>query len=137
MPGSFMTSDFAQWLLTRPTISAIVSSRVYPLEPPQAPTFPLLTYFVVDSVRVREITLGPAGKVRRRVQVDSFAETHSGAWALAEAVREALDGYRGGMGATEITSVDMENEFLLSENEAGTVGVYRVTQDFIIGHLEA
>lgn len=39
---------------------------------------------------------GPIGLIDRRVQVDCYAETYKGARDLADAIRAALNGYRGG-----------------------------------------
>lgn len=127
--------DLAQFLVRATDVAALIGVRVYPRQLPQAVTVPALSYFQVDAIRVRELD-GPAGKVRRRIQIDSWARTHTEAWNLADAVRLALDGFSGMMGSTDVGSVNMQNEIEFFEPDAGTVGLYRVMQDYIIGHLE-
>ncbi len=136
MTNRLLIGDLAQFLIRDAGVSAIIGVRCYPAPLPQSPVYPALSYGQIDAVRVRAVE-GPAGKVRRRVQIDSWAKTNPERWELADAVRTALDGFRGMMGSTEIGSVDMQNETAFFEEQAGTVGIYRVAQDFIIGHLEA
>lgn len=130
-----LIGDLAQFLILDPGVSAIVGSRCYPQTLPQAPVFPALSYIQIDAVRVRELE-GPAGKARRRIQIDSWAKTNIERWELADAVRSALDGFSGMMGSTEIGSVNMQDERAFFDEEASIVGVYRVAQDFIIAHTE-
>lgn len=131
-----LTGDLYSFLTRDTGIAALVVARCYPTSLPQAPTFPALTYEQVDAVRVRAV-YGPAGKVRRRITVNSWALTQSAVWELAEAVRAALDGFSGTMGSSEIGSTILETEIPFFEDEAGVVGIHRVMQDYQIGHKEA
>jgi hypothetical protein len=132
-----MLTDLVQKLNTFTAVTTLVSTRVYPEPLPQAPTLPALTYNQVSAVRVRDLT-GPAGKSRHRVSISCWATTYAGARALADAVRQSIDGFQGTWQDTQVGSVTLDNEFDLFEEGAGRpeVGIHRVVQDYIISHLE-
>ena len=54
----------------------------------------------------------------------------------ADTVRQALDGFAGMMGDTEVGSTILDLEIPFFEEAAGTVGIHRVMQDYQIGHTE-
>lgn len=130
-----LVGDLKAFLAADSGVQAIVSGRLYPRVLPQNVTYPAISYDQVSGVRVRDL-LGPSGKVRRRITVNSWASTNIGAWNLADAVRQALDGFDGMMGSTFVGSVILDNEIAFIEDEAGTVGVHRVLQDYIVAHAE-
>jgi len=134
-----MITDLVDFLEESATVSSLVSDRIYPQILPQAATFPAITYNQVSGVRVSNLSEGPAGKCRRRITINLWAETELAAYALADAVRQSLNGYDGSMGATGtvVGSTRLDNEFATFEQDAGTVGIYRVIQDYIIAYLEA
>jgi hypothetical protein len=131
-----MLADLVSFLEEAPAISAIVEDRIYPQILPQRSTLPAITYNQVSAVRVEDLS-GPAGKARRRISINCWAATDTGAEALADAVRQSLNGFHGWMRDTKIGSTRLDEEVYLFEQDAGTVGIYRVVQDFIIAHLEA
>jgi RNase P/RNase MRP subunit POP5 len=116
-------------------VTALVGQRVYPEQLPQKPTLPAITYSQVSAVRVRDLS-GPAGKARRRISFSCWATTHDMAHQVADALRQSIDPFYGDMHGASIHSIILENEFDLFEEETGTVGLYRVIQDYIIAHLE-
>lgn len=130
-----LLKDLFSFLVRDPGITALIALRCHPVILPQAPTFPALSYSQVDATRVRAVA-GPAGKVRRRVSINSWARSSIGVWILADAVRTALDGFAGMMGDTEIGSVILEQEIPFFEEQAGTVGIHRVMQDYQLAHIE-
>jgi len=131
-----MIAEMLIWLNAQTAVSSIVGSRIYPEKLPQKPTLPALSYSQVSAVRVRDLS-GPAYKARRRISFSCWATTHAGAHALAEALRQTLDDFYGtSWGDVEVGHISLDNEFDLFEEEAGTVGLYRVVQDYIVAHLE-
>lgn len=132
---SVMLEDLRDFLLQDTNIATKVSTRCYPQVLPQNPALPALTYSQVSAVRLYEL-LGEAGKVRLRISISSWATTHIGAHQLADAVRRRLSGFYGWMSDTNVGSVILDNELDLFEEEAGTVGLYRVMQDYIVAQLE-
>lgn len=131
-----MLSELVAFLGQQTAISTIVSARIYPEVLPQHATLPAITYNQVSANRVRALS-GPAGKARRRISINSWGETYKSAHELADAVRQTLEPFFGSMANTEVGSIMLDNEIDLFEEEAGVTGIYRVVQDYIIGHLEA
>lgn len=119
-------------LTTTAEISAIVGTRVYPVKLPQKPTAPAITYQRIYSARVRS-TSGPSGLTRTRIQIDYWATTWEGAKALADTVREAIDGHRCTTAGTRIGSIEVEADRDFYEPDAL---FYRVSQDLTIWHEE-
>jgi hypothetical protein len=129
-------TEMVAWLSAQTAISNIVSTRIYPEKLPQKPTLPALTYSQISAVRVRDLS-GPAYKSRTRVSFSCWATTHLAAHQLAQALRQTLDDFYGTSWADILVgSIRLDNEFDLFEEEAGTVGIYRVVQDYIIAHSE-
>lgn len=81
--------------------------------------------------------LAATGKVQGRVQIDSHAATPVGAEALSEAVRQSIDGFRGLMGSTFVSTCHKASARSLvtppheGRDESG--GVYTVQTDYLIG----
>ena len=120
------------YLSTNVGVSALVSTRIYPGTLPQNWTNPAISYQRISGVRVRNLS-GPAGRATPRIQIDCWAESYSGAKALATAVRSAMDGYAGLMGSTRVGSVVLESDLDFYEPD---IAVYRVSMDFWISHIE-
>jgi len=76
---------------------------------------------------------GPSGFAHPRFQVDAWATTYTGAKTLADAIRGALDGYRGTASGTRIGSCLIDSERDIYESE---IKIYRVSQDYIVWHVE-
>lgn len=127
-----MLSDLVGFL---ETLSSAASDRIYPMVLPQAPAYPAITYEQVSGVR--EVSLcGPTGRTKPRISISSWARHYGDAHELADEIRVALQGFRGTMGSTQIDDVKLDNEVDLFEQEAGTKGVHRVVQDYIISFVE-
>ena len=133
-----MLSDLRAYVLSDATVAALVNSRMYPVKLPQNVTYPALSYNQVSGVRIYDLC-GPTGRAKPRISINSWGESYADARALADAVRRAIQGFRGTLGdspGAQIDDVKLDNEIDLDEPEAGTVGVYRVMQDYIISHVE-
>jgi hypothetical protein len=127
-----MLSDLVAFL---EGLSTAAGTRIYPQTLPQAPVYPAITYNQVSGVRDRDLC-GPTGRARPRITINSWAEVYGDVHTMADAIRSALNGYRGSMGGTVIGNVILDNEFDLFEEGAGTRGVHRVVQDYIISFAE-
>jgi hypothetical protein len=119
-------------------LSALVSSRVYPLEPPQNPTAPYVTYQRVDEQVLMGMTQDH-GMTAPMVQVDCWGETYASARSVAAQVRSALK--RWSDAATNPVVLD---SFLRSSRDMGRDGevndaeprLFRMSLDFEIWHRE-
>lgn len=70
-------------------ISALVSTRIYPLQLPQTPTLPALTYQRISNSGQN----GSTDLRESRWQVNCWAATYTGAVALAAQAKAALEDY--------------------------------------------
>jgi hypothetical protein len=133
-----MLTDLVQYINTVSAVTSLVSTRVYPGVLPQAASLPAITYSQVSAVRVRQLNRGPAGKSRHRVTINCWGSTYAQARSVATAVRQSIDGFQGWWQDTYVGHVTLDNEFDLHDEETGpvSVGLYRIVQDYIIGHLE-
>lgn len=116
-------------------IASLIGLRVYPLELPQAPTYPAVTYQVITDPREYALS-GPSNLGEARVQFDCYATRYDAAIALARAVRNRLESFKGVIGNPPI---DVQGAFQIGggdEFESSTVKagprLWRRTLDFTI-----
>jgi len=118
-------------LIADDTVKAL-TTRVYPVALPQSPQYPLILYTKITGMRDHHLQ-GPSGHAHPRFQIEAWAKTYTEAKTLADAIREALDGYSGTAAGTKIGSCLIESEQDIYESE---IEVYRVTSDWFIWHEE-
>ena len=109
-----------------------ITTRCYPVTIPQSPTYPLILYTKITGMRDHHLQ-GPNGRAHPRMQIESWAKTYTEAKTLADAIREALDGYSGTASSTKIGSCLIESERDDYQNE---IDVHRVIQDYFTWHEE-
>jgi hypothetical protein len=81
-------------LKAAPAVVAIAADRGYPVQTPDAATFPL--YVVSKAAGLGETDLqGEAGVEQARVQIDCYAVGYAEAVELSIAIRRFLQGYQG------------------------------------------
>ena len=127
-----MIEQAIRYILVNDTTVKAITTRCYPVTIPQSPTYPLILYTKISGDRIHHLS-GPAGHAHPRFQIDSWAETYTGAKTLAGAIRNALDGYSGTAAGTVITSCLIDSERDTYENE---IKIHRVIQDYFIRHTE-
>ncbi len=118
-------------LVNDSTVKAI-TTRCYPGKIPQDPTYPLIVYYKVTGMRDHHLQ-GPSGLAHPRFQVEAWATTYDAAKTLANAIRVALDGYKGTQGTVDIGSILMESE---RDTYEDAVLCHRVIMDWFIWHSE-
>ena len=118
-------------LINDATVKAI-TTRCYPVALPQSPTYPLILYTKITGMRDHHLQ-GPSGHAHPRFQIEAWAKTYTEAKTLADAIREALDGYSGTAAGTKIGSCLIESERDDYQNE---IDVHRVIQDYFTWHEE-
>lgn len=116
-------------------VTSLISTRVYPVKLPQSATLPAVTYQRVSTIRENAMAADP-GVARTRLQVTCAADSYSGLKAVTEAVRAALQRYRGTVGGVVVLDVFLDNETDLFGEEENDAGVYLTAQDFIVIHRE-
>ena len=125
-------SALQQFLITFPSVTAIVGTRVYPLTMPQNVTDPAITYQRV-SERTIQSHQGASNFAYDRYRFTCWAKTFPAARQLARALKGAIIGYRGAMGARWTGSIRHDNELDGYDEQTKT---FSVMSDFIIGHNE-
>jgi hypothetical protein len=123
-----LTTAVVTRLRTEAATAALLGSRIYPLVLPQAPMLPALAYTRISQGE-QFTSNGPSGLRRVRIQLDCYAETYDAARALADAVRNALNGWRDLSLGVQVAKLAPDSEQDLHEDE---VGSYRVTMDFLV-----
>ena len=119
-------------ILVNDTTVKDITTRCYPVTIPQSPTYPLILYTKITGMRDHHLQ-GPNGRAHPRFQIEAWSKTYTEAKTLADAIREALDGYSGTAAGTKIGSCLIESEQDIYESE---IEVYRVTSDWFIWHEE-
>lgn len=80
-------------LSTYAGLTALVSTRVYPMILPQGVTFPAIEYSRVGTSPRDSCMIEDAGIVRARYRITSWADTFSAVKAIADQVRQAMQRY--------------------------------------------
>jgi hypothetical protein len=93
----------APLLLADSAIAALVGDRIFPVVVRQDTALPALTYARLGSERTY-VLAGAAHWTTVQIGVTAWAPEYAQARALADAVRQALDGYTGTTGI-EVASV--------------------------------
>ncbi|MFE3839418.1 tail completion protein gp17 [Pseudogemmobacter sonorensis] len=119
-------------LASSPAVSALApQSRINWGVHPQGAPLPALVLNVVSGIGSHHYR-GPDGLIRYRVQIDAYGASYSSAKGLSEAVRQLLDGHKGG----QILGVFLDT--IRDHHEASAADrPFRVSQDFTIIWREA
>ena len=118
-------------------LSALVSSRIFPMVVPQSAPFPCVRYEIIDAIpRVRAMHSDP-GLTQPRVQFDAFAETYAAAIAIRTAIRNSIQRFRGPVAGVDVLAVYIEDEQDSFEAIPDEAGVYRARFDCVIWHRES
>ncbi|RJP21674.1 MAG: DUF3168 domain-containing protein [Deltaproteobacteria bacterium] len=92
-----------------------VTGRVYPVVKPQdAATFPLVVYERISTERPHSQTQRSSGLGVVRIQIRTWAKTYADARTAGEAIRLAIDGYKGDV---VVGSTTFEVQAILAEDE--------------------
>ncbi len=126
------------YLLTQPSVTALVGNRIYASDLPQNYKLPAITYHVISKVDEYSLN-GALDLATVRVQLDCYGEGRSDAKATAEAVRLACTGYIGEMGADFAQTCHLDTEREETAGPRDSSGRYRhlVSQDWIIAVTES
>lgn len=129
-----LLTDMRARLVADAGVSAI-TTRVAMYVSNQSDALPRITLETVGSDHEHHM-LAATGKARGRIQINCHAATPVGSEALAEAVRQSLDGFRGLMGSTFVSMCHLDDERSLveqpQEGRDETGGVYSVQLDYSV-----
>lgn len=124
--------DLRSYLLAQSTINALIVDRLYPLRLPQGATLPAVTYQRIFGAQAVSHD-GASDLGRARLQLDCWADTYAVMASLADALRAALSGYRGPMGANASTGARVINILDASEPEPA---LWRRIVEIMLWHQE-
>lgn len=127
-----MHTDIRTYLLAQPAIAGEIGTRLYPVKLPQAVTYPALSYQQIGGTTERHLQ-GRSTLKWARLQVDAWAPTIAAAQTIADAVADALDGYRGQAGNILITDSWQDSR---SDGYEDDAEIHRTTLDFQIYYRE-
>ena len=136
---SIATAMFSH-LSSQAGITALVGTRVYATVPPSDPTYPFITFQVFSDAPEHHMG-GAVGLTIVKMQIDAWAFLVQEQQDISEAIRNALDGFRGLMG-TELLDVrhcflESRNTFQEPDKQGKNLPVHRASVDFSIWHVES
>lgn len=131
------------FLLASTPIAALVTDRVFPIMLKQGEKETSIVYTRISGQGDHWMQ-GPTGLARPRYQIDCWALAAAEATALANLVKERLDGYRGPMPYGSNSPQDfvtVQGIFFTDEREDSmnvdpANVMYRVSRDYFIWHRE-
>jgi hypothetical protein len=128
------------YLSTKPEITALVNTRIYATIAPSSVTFPFITFKILSEASEHDMG-GAVGLTRVLVQLDAWAYEVSERQAIAEALRNVLDGFKDLMGTEQldVRNCFMENRTTFEEPDkhGKNLPVHRSSIDFSIWHVES
>lgn len=119
-------------------IAAIVSNKIYPGIPPKTTKAPFISFREIAFARAEGLS-GPTTLHHPRIQVDCWGSTAEQARQVSEAVRDALDGFRGLMGDVAVNvrrcAYVNANDDPEKPPDGGDLDIHRKRVDFDIWHF--
>ena len=100
------------------SVSALVSTRVYPNILLQGAAMPAITYQQISGMR-DEVMDSPTGLVESRFQFNYWSDTYSETREIAAAVEDLLDGYSGTVSGVKIEAIHLIDEGDIPQFPAG------------------
>jgi hypothetical protein len=119
-----LSEDFRPYLLSKTTIADLVGARVFQNKVPQTATMPFVCYFRRQTLVERATNETNPKATMVSFDVECVDDSQSGANALAEAVRTAIDGQRGTFGSTTVQGVfveDHDDDYIPKVNDSDDV----------------
>lgn len=123
------------YLSTHPALVPVVGTHIYPLVAPTSITQPYVTMQRLMHVNDRHM-VGVTDLAHLTLQLDSWALTSCEAEQVTEALRQALDGYRGSMAGVAVEYCAVINEFDSYEppTDGSEQGIFHTAMDLEMWH---
>lgn len=107
-------------LIADPTVFGIVADRVYPMQMPDAPTFPLVVIFRVGGATEYDLQ-GDAGIEQARVQIDMYTDAgYTALDTLRKAVRAVISGYPQNLVTPDPSSCVVDSIMIFNDQDLPT-----------------
>jgi len=124
------------YLVANNDIATAVGTRVYSFHSPQKAVLPFITYRRISTERLLTHDQTEQGLASPRFQFDIRAKTFASGLDTVEALRKALQGYKGTMGGVGGVGVGAALPALEQHDDEPDSDNYRITVDYIISHQE-
>ncbi|KQO53366.1 tail completion protein gp17 [Sphingomonas sp. Leaf257] len=112
------------------SLLSAIAPNTYPVVAPKGVKVPFVIYTRVSTPRLRDFN-GPTGNAMPTFRIDAYDVGFDAARALADSIRVALDGHRGGI----IQDCVLINEQDLSDLTSDPA-LSRVQLEFRVSHTE-
>jgi hypothetical protein len=119
-------------LVADATIASLVSTRVYYAHAPQNVALPFVVLSRISGIR-DHVLGGTVSLVEARVQIDTFATSVLAARAIANAIREEINGFRGTQSGVDVQAIQLIDE---ADGLEGDSEIWRVTSDYKVWYQE-
>jgi len=120
-----ITQTIIALLLAEASVASYVAERIYPVQAPDAPEYPVLIVHKITGIGEYDIG-GDAGLEDARVQIDVYSDKgEAHVIAVKNAVRRFLSGFKGGASIGRPCAIDAcmcINDFDLSETSTERAG---------------
>lgn len=118
-------------------LTALVSTRIYNGTAPQGVGLPYVVFSEISSDRPRSMS-GAVAIVDSRVEVLAYGASPDSSIAVADAVRGALDGYRGTSSGVSVRSCRLEStdDDYVRPRSGESIHIYRRSLEFAIWYIE-
>ena len=113
-------------------LTALISTRIYPLKLPQTVTYGAVTYSKVSGLRNHQHG-GSAQVAEPRFQITAYHTSYASLKGITKQIRLALDAYSGTVSGTKLFFCFLLNETDLYDDDTK---VYYTALDFRIVHEE-
>lgn len=113
-------------------ITALLSTRIFPLRAPDQLVVPFIVYQKITGNREQSHT-GSSNLANPRFQVSCWGSTYASAKAVSRQVVLALDAFKGVVSGVDIQFSDIESEVDTFDEDTK---LYRVLLDVIFWHQE-
>jgi hypothetical protein len=130
-------------LMTDPTLASLIGDRIYPLYVPQTAVKPALAWQLVSLSRKDNRALDSTNRINRaRFALSGVSKDPGDTTAVAEAMRQILDGFTGLLGTwpdvvTVVETIaDGEQDFIEGPIDGTGRPTYRTVCDYVIRYRE-
>jgi hypothetical protein len=106
------------YLTTYNPLVAMQSTRIYPDRLPQTPTLPATVFLSISDPEEYNQS-GPSEWKEQRFQFDCWADNPLDAIKLKNTLRDAVSGFKGMMGTTEVYAAFADNGRTMDDDETG------------------
>lgn len=125
--------DLYAYLGSLPSLTAICSDRIYPVNVPQGATYPCVRFERDDDGGYKDMD-GQGATQRTDIQIDYLADTLAQTTEMAAAVQAALKNHVGTFGTRYVYRVSLEAEFDEYDPKLPDGGKYRSSQAWTMWH---